>query len=46
MTVDRHHRDPFNRLLIAQAMSEPVSFYTADPLLSPCSELVIVVRYP
>ena len=39
-----HHRDPFDRLLIAQAMSEPVRFYTADPLLPPYSELVTFVR--
>ena len=39
-----HHRDPFDRLLIAQAMSEPVRFYTADPLLPPYSELVTLVR--
>ena len=38
-----HHRDPFDRLLIAQAMSEPVRFYTADPLLPPYSELVTLV---
>jgi PIN domain nuclease of toxin-antitoxin system len=39
-----HHRDPFDRLLIAQAMSEPVRFYTADPVLPPYSELVTLVR--
>jgi PIN domain nuclease of toxin-antitoxin system len=39
-----HHRDPFDRLLIAQAMSEPVRLYTADPLLPPYSELVTFVR--
>jgi PIN domain nuclease of toxin-antitoxin system len=38
-----HHRDPFDRLLIAQAMSEPVRLYTADPLLPPYSELVTLV---
>jgi PIN domain nuclease of toxin-antitoxin system len=38
-----YHRDPFDRLLIAQAMSEPVRFYTADPLLPPYSELVTLV---
>jgi PIN domain nuclease of toxin-antitoxin system len=39
-----HHRDPFDRLLIAQAMSGPVRFYTADPKLPPYSELVTLVR--
>lgn len=35
-----HHRDPFDRLLVAQAMSGPVRLYTADPLLPPYTELV------
>ena len=39
-----HHRDPFDRLLVAQAMAEPVRLYTADPLLPPYSELVTLVR--
>ena len=30
-----HHRDRFDRLLVAQAMSEPMRLYTADPLLPP-----------
>jgi PIN domain nuclease of toxin-antitoxin system len=38
-----HHRDPFDRLLVAQAMHEPVRLYTADPLLPPYSELVTLV---
>jgi hypothetical protein len=42
-----HHRDPFDRLLIAQAISEPVRLYTADPLLPPYSELVTLFdRFP
>lgn len=39
-----HHRDPFDRLLVAQAITEPVRFYTADPLLPPYSELVTLIR--
>lgn len=35
-----HHRDPFDRLLVAQAISETVRLVTADPLLRPYSELV------
>jgi PIN domain nuclease of toxin-antitoxin system len=42
--MPQHHRDPFDRLLIAQAMSEPVRFYTVDPLLPQYSELVTLVR--
>ncbi len=38
-----HHRDPFDRLLVAQAMDEAVRLCTADPLLPPCSELVMLV---
>jgi len=35
-----HHRDPFDRLLVAQAMSESVTLYTADRQLEPYSDLV------
>jgi PIN domain nuclease of toxin-antitoxin system len=38
-----HHTDPFDRLLIAQAMSEPLHLLTVDPQLKPYSELVIQV---
>jgi PIN domain nuclease of toxin-antitoxin system len=34
------HRDPFDRLLVAQAIVEPAFLYTADPQLAPYSELV------
>lgn len=36
-----HHADPFDRLLVAQAMHEPLRLLTADPLLVPYSELVV-----
>ena len=39
-----HHRDPFDRLLIAQAISESVPLYTVDPSLPPYSELVVLAR--
>jgi len=35
-----HHRDPFDRLLVAQAIMEPIILYTADPQLGVYSELV------
>lgn len=35
-----HHRDPFDRLLIAQAITEPAVLYTADTQLESYSELV------
>lgn len=39
-----YHRDPFDRLLVAQAMAEPARLYTADPLLTPYSELVTLIE--
>lgn len=41
--LPRHHRDPFDRLLVAQALSEQMRLFTADPLLPPYSELVMLV---
>lgn len=37
------HRDPFDRLLIAQAICEPLRLLTADRQLSPYSDLVDLV---
>ncbi len=37
------HNDPFDRLLVAQAMAEPLRLLTADPVLVPYSELVMLV---
>ncbi|MBD8525384.1 type II toxin-antitoxin system VapC family toxin [Pseudomarimonas arenosa] len=38
-----HHADPFDRLLAAQAIAEPLRLLTADPQLEPYSELVVRV---
>jgi PIN domain nuclease of toxin-antitoxin system len=38
-----HHRDPFDRILIAQAMSEPLKLLTADEMLRSYSDLVEVI---
>ena len=35
-----HHRDPFDRLLVAQALNQPARLLTADPLLARYSDLV------
>ena len=35
-----HHRDPFDRLLVAQAMSEPAVLLTSDRALTVYSKLV------
>lgn len=38
-----HHGDPFDRLIVAQAMTEPLALLTADDVLSRYSDLVQVV---
>ena len=38
-----YHRDPFDRLLIAQALSEPLQLLTADTKLRQYSDLVIMM---
>jgi PIN domain nuclease of toxin-antitoxin system len=38
-----HHRDPFDRLLIAQALHEPLRLLTVDTSLSPYTDLVELV---
>ena len=37
------HRDPFDRLLIAQAIAEPMRLLTADAHLAAYSELVVTI---
>ena len=37
------HRDPFDRMLVAQAISEPLHLLTHDNLLASYSDLVTVV---
>ncbi len=37
------HKDPFDRLLVAQAMSEPMHLLTRNAALAAYSELVILV---
>ena len=39
-TLPDIHKDPFDRLLIAQAVSEPMRFLTHDEKLVPYSELI------
>ncbi|MDE2481059.1 MAG: type II toxin-antitoxin system VapC family toxin [bacterium] len=38
-----HHHDPFDRLLVAQAMAQPARLLTANRALVPYSELVMLV---
>jgi len=37
------HRDPFDRLLVAQANAEIMRLVTNDPKLAPYSDLVVMV---
>jgi PIN domain nuclease of toxin-antitoxin system len=38
-----HHRDPFDRLLVAQGLHEPARLLTADRALEPYTDLVEVI---
>lgn len=38
-----HHRDPFDRLLIAQSLSEPMLLLSSDRLLKPYGNSVAIV---
>ena len=40
------HRDPFGRVLVAQAIVEPAMLHTADPRLPPYSDLVRRIGTP
>lgn len=42
-TLPHHHHDPFDRMLVAQAISEPLRLVTHDAQLANYSDLVIVV---
>ena len=35
-----HHKDPFDRMLVAQAITEPLRLLTADAQLEPYSDLI------
>ena len=39
-----HHADPFDRLLVAQAMTEPMHLVTHDAALAAYGELVLAVE--
>lgn len=43
MTLPNHHRDPFDRLLIAQAMHEPMRLLTTDETLRLYTDLVDLI---
>jgi PIN domain nuclease of toxin-antitoxin system len=39
----KHHSDPFDRALVAQALTEPLTLVTRDAALAPYGRTVIVV---
>lgn len=42
-TLELHHNDPFDRLLIAQALVEPLKLVTVDEVLAKYSDVVLLV---
>jgi PIN domain nuclease of toxin-antitoxin system len=38
-----HHKDPFGRILVAQALAEPMRLLTADAMVARYSDTVILV---
>jgi PIN domain nuclease of toxin-antitoxin system len=38
-----HHRDPFDRILVAQALVEPMRLMTHDPMMARYSDTIIAV---
>ena len=41
--LELRHRDPFDRILLAQAISEPLRLLTADATLAQYSDLVLLL---
>jgi PIN domain nuclease of toxin-antitoxin system len=41
--LPHYHKDPFDRLLVAQALSLPARLMTADSLLTPYSDLIYLL---
>ena len=42
-TMPRHHNDPFDHMLLAQAMSEPMRLITGDSVLTQYTPLVLQI---
>jgi PIN domain nuclease of toxin-antitoxin system len=42
--LPKHHKDPFDRMLVAQAVTEPMILLTNDTALVPYGDLVQLVR--
>jgi PIN domain nuclease of toxin-antitoxin system len=41
--LEQYHKDPFDRLIVAAAISEPMRLITADPQVSQYTSLAILV---
>ncbi|MDR3358135.1 MAG: type II toxin-antitoxin system VapC family toxin [Desulfovibrio sp.] len=42
-TMPRHHNDPFDHMLVAQAMAEPMRLITGDAVLAQYTPLVLPI---
>jgi PIN domain nuclease of toxin-antitoxin system len=42
-SLTTHHQDPFDRILIAQVLVEPMRLMTHDPLAASCSDTIIEI---
>lgn len=42
-TLESHHQDPFDRLLVAQAMTEPMHLITHDKIVAQYSPSIMLV---
>jgi PIN domain nuclease of toxin-antitoxin system len=40
--LEHHHRDPFDRLIIATAILEPMKLVTADPIVAKYTSLAVL----
>lgn len=41
--LSAHHQDPFDRILVAQALAEPMRLMTHDPLVARYSDTIITI---
>ena len=41
--LERHHKDPFDRLIVAVALNEPMRLVTADPQVAQYTPLAMLV---
>ncbi len=41
--LESHHRDPFDRLIVATAMTEPMKLLTADPIVAKYTSMAVLI---